>query len=396
VDHEAGGFEIAAGEPARQITIDTVRRLARRRTVAAVAAAVAIALIVGAGAAVAARAVGSQPVSATGLPSGVPRYYYESGYTNSGGLVNVIRATTGGSITATVHCPVPSSRMTITSVAPVGLHTFFMMCTRPRQNAVAAESRIYGFRLTRSGRINGYFRVRGGELGALGAYNLTATADGSRVAVLLAPGSNGRSSPAEILVIDARTGAHALWFGPKKVPGAVYFSFYEASFTGNGHELAVLGPARCVKGPNAPTCKSATGEEIRAYDVAGPGGRLGQGRILLLQSSIMSPALDYINDAVISLDGSTLILTEVGSARGIASGFVEVLAVSAQNSKNRHVIFKMSTGDGFSYRNFSADPFRRHFILDAGPANDTKNGWIYRGRLVPLKPQGDNVGSEVW
>lgn len=394
-------MEIAAGEPAGRITIDAVRHLARRRTIAAVAAAVAIVLIGGAGAAVAARTIGRQPVSATGLPSDVPRYYYENGLTNNlDHWVNVIRATSSGAVTATVRCPGQVSNTPISSVTPVGLHTFFMTCRRNvRQgpNSVVSESRIVGFRLTRSGRISGYFPVRGGALGTLHADGLTATPDGSRVALIVPPGSKGRSSRAEILVIDTRTGAHALWLAPKKVPGTVYFGFNDASFTGDGKELAVLGPVRCVRGNNAPKCTSTAGEEVRAYNVAGPGGQLGQGKILLRQSAIMPTSLDYINDAVISLDGSTLTLTEVGSGRSADSVFVEVLAVSAQNSKNRRVIFKMNTGNSFSYRCFSADPFRRHFILDAGPGSDSRNGWIYRGRLVPLKPTpGDNVFSEDW
>lgn len=113
------------------------------------------------------------------------------------------------------------------------------------------------------------------------------------------------------------------------------------------------------------------------------------------QSLFRFRRLDYINDAIISLDGSTLTLTEVGG--GLKSGFVEVLAVSTKNSKNRRVIFKMNAGNGFSYRWFSADTLRRHFILAAGPSSETKNGWINRGRLVPLKPnQGDDISIEAW
>jgi hypothetical protein len=394
-------MEIAAGEPTRRITIETVRHLARRRTIAAVSAAVAVVLIGGAGAAVAARTAGRQPVSATSLPSGVPRYYYEDGVTNAGHEVNVIRATTTGAITATVHCPAQGSHVRLTSVIPIGLHTFFMMCQSfagPRPSRVVTASRIYGFRLTGTGRINGYFRVRGGALGALNVYWLTATPDGARVAVLVPPGSKGPSSPPEILVIDTHTGAHTLWIWPKEVLGTIYFGLNEASFTGNGNELAVLGPARCIKGKTARKCKSTAGEEVRAFNIAGPGGQIGQGRILLRQSAIMPTSVDYINDVVISPDGSTLTLTEVGSGIRTISSFVKVLAVSAANSKNRHVIFTMNTGDGFSYNFFSADPSRRYFILDAGPSNGTRrNGWIYHGRLVPLKPTpGDNVFDEAW
>ena len=391
-------MQIAAGEPTRRITIEMVRRSARRRTIAAAAAAVVIAVTGGAGVAVATSAVGNQQIGATGSPTGVPRYYYEDGVTNlDRGPVTVIRATVGGAITATVDCPKQSGHLAPSSVIPIGLHTFFMLCQRQAGSGPnrVTVSRIYGFRLTKSGRINGYFQVRGGALGR--GYGLTATPDGSRVAVIVPPGPTGGSSQAEILVIDTRTGAHTLWLWPKEVPGRIYFGLGEMSFTGNGKELAVLGPARCIRGKNAAKCKSTAGEEVRAFDVAGPGGQIGEGRILLRQSSIMSLALDYINDAVVSLDGSTLTLTEVGSGPTVHSNFVEVLAVSATNSNNRRVIFKMATGNGFSYNFFSADPSRRFFILDAGPTHGTSNGWIDHGRLVPLKPTpGDNVLDETW
>jgi hypothetical protein len=402
-------MEMAAGEPTRQITTEMVRRLARRRTVAAVAAAIAIVLIGGAGAAVAARTVGRQDLAAAGLPRGVPRFYFVGGWTNTGQSGDVIRATASGKVTATVRCPGTSSPSTIiTSVVPVGPRTFFIMCqsrqkSRPSLGAAKSRndrvsgSRIYGFGLTATGRISGYFPARGGALGALTSYGLTATPDGSLVALLVPPGSSGTSSPARILVINTRTGAHTWWLWQRQIVGKIYFSIGKASFTGDGKELAVLGETRCIKGKNTPRCHSTAGEEVRAFNIAGPGGHLGQGRILLRQSSIMPLALDYINDAVISLDGSTLTLTEVGSSRGIGSNFVEALQVSATNSKNRRVIFRMNTGNGFAYNCFSADPTRRYFILDAGPTSGTKNGWIDDGRLVPLKPtQGDNIRDEAW
>jgi hypothetical protein len=398
-------MDVAAGEPTRQITTEMVRRLARRRTVAAVAAAIAIVLISGAGAAVAARAVGRQDLSAAGLPRGVPRFYFVDGWTSPRG---VIRATASGDVTATVSCPGQSSPPTvITWVVPVGPRTFFMMCQRRQESQPSpgatksrtdrvSRSRIYGFGLTATGRISGYFPVRGGKLGALTVDGLTATPDGSLVALVVPPGSDGTSSPARILVINTRTGAHTWWIGPRQIVGKIYFGLGQASFTGNGKELAVLGETRCIKG-NHTRCHSTAGEEVRAFNIAGPGGHLGQGRILLRQSSIMPLALDYINAAVISLDGSTLTLSEVGSGRGAGSNFVEALQVSATNSKNRRVIYRMNTGNGFSYNWFSADPTGRYFIFDAGPTSGSKNGWIDRGRLVPLKPtQGNNVRIEAW
>jgi len=53
-------------------------------------------------------------------------------------------------------------------------------------------------------------------------------------------------------------------------------------------------------------------------------------------------------------------------------------------------------GSGPRLRSGSSDPSGRHFILDAGPTSGAVNGWIDHGRLVRLKPAGDNVDFEVW
>jgi hypothetical protein len=35
-------------------------------------------------------------------------------------------------------------------------------------------------------------------------------------------------------------------------------------------------------------------------------------------------------------------------------------------------------------------------MRDAGPSKASINGWIDNGRLIRLKPAGDNVSWEVW
>jgi hypothetical protein len=108
----------------------------------------------------------------------------------------------------------------------------------------------------------------------------------------------------------------------------------------------------------------------------------------------MRIAVGYINAAVISQDGSIVTVAEVAWP----AGYISVAQVSATTGKQVHVVFRMHTGDGFSYQTFAADPSARHFILAAGPADGpTRNGWIDHGRLIRLKPvDGRNVGWEVW
>lgn len=53
-------------------------------------------------------------------------------------------------------------------------------------------------------------------------------------------------------------------------------------------------------------------------------------------------------------------------------------------------------GDGFSYQFVSADPSGRHVLFDAGTTRTGVNGWIDRGKLIRLRPAGNNVFSGAW
>jgi len=64
------------------------------------------------------------------------------------------------------------------------------------------------------------------------------------------------------------------------------------------------------------------------------------------------------------------------------------------------VLYQVRSGSrnaGIFFRFFSADPSRRHFILDAGTSNARVNGWIDHGKLVPLTPADGNAPIyEAW
>lgn len=396
-------MNIAAGEPLRRLDAETVRRQAVRRRVATlVAGATATVLVLCVGVVVALAATGPAPgpASHAGPPAGAPRFYIEQGQ-NQFGLPTktVVRATVSGAVTGTVACPWPRAHAVITSIAPADDQEFFMACERflgPIHGSPVAGSRLYRFRLTSAGRVDGYSLVRGGLLHGLSVGSLAVTPGGSQVAVSVAAGATRAVTPPEIIVIDTSTGAHGVWRGAGPVPGKIFYPAYDLSFTANGKELAFLSQPRCVKREGAPKCHVNGGEEVRAVSHPATGGQLASSRLLLRQSSVMSLAVGYINGAVISPDGRTVILAEVSWP----FGYISIARASVATGKQVGVLYREHTGDGFSYRLFGSDPSRRFFLLVAGPARSGEagliNGGIGDGRLFRLKPRGEDVYQEAW
>jgi hypothetical protein len=395
-------MSVAAGDPPHRVDAETVRRrAARRRATAALAIAAAFLLVGGLGAIVSARAtgLGSSPEGGSGRPHGVPRYYIEQGVVSPGHPQSVVRARATGAVTARVRCPWPRAGGSLLSMAAAENETYFAVCAKNTGQGgdVVTASRIYRFRVTALGRIRGYSLVRGGVLDGLRAGGIAATPDAAEIAVSVTPGTaHGVSAAPGIIVINASTGAHAVWQGTPSRPGTVRLSVGSMSLTRDGRELVFLTSPRCIRGKNAPPCKVTGGEEVRALVPAAGGGRVSSSRVLLRQGRIMRLSADYINAAVVSADSSTLTLAIVGSGPRLRSGSVSVAQYSAATGKRLRVVFLMHTGNDFSYRCFSSDPSGRHFILDAGPTSGAVNGWIDHGRLVRLKPAGDNVDFEVW
>jgi hypothetical protein len=108
-------------------------------------------------------------------------------------------------------------------VAAASHRTFFAVCektTGSRSDPVVTGSRIYRFHLTAAGRITGYSLLPGGSLDGLSAGRVTASANGAEVAVGAVPA--GRPDPsvsADVIVINTRTGARAVWHAAPAVRG---------------------------------------------------------------------------------------------------------------------------------------------------------------------------------
>jgi hypothetical protein len=373
---------------------------ARRRGVGWVAVAMVAVLLAGAGVAMFTRA--PSPLRSTGslrapgpLPAGVPRYYVQQSYGGGSGPAPVVRSTATGAVTDTVRSPWRHAR--ITDIAAASDQTFFMVCQGIAANAhaVVTGSRIYRFRVSGSGRIGGYSLVRGGMLAGRQANGLAAAANGSEVAVTTGPAAaTGIAGSAEVMVINTRTGAHAVWHNAPAVPGQMGFGVGDLSLTADGRELAFLGIPRCIRGPCRPT---GNGEEVRAVSPAGQGGNLSNSRLLLRQSALVRLATGYIDGAVISPDGSSVTVVEMNTPAGSPDNIMSVIQVSAATGRQLSVRYRVDTGNGFSYQFFSSDPSGRHLLLDAGPTSGTVNGWIDDGQLVQLTPaNGSNIFYEAW
>jgi hypothetical protein len=327
---------------------------------------------------------------AAGPPAGPPKFYIESGIAPHGArkLQNVVRATATGAITGTVSCPWAKS--TVQDIAAAASQTFFVDCIRfsAGPGSKIIETRIYRFQVTAAGRTARYRLVPGGTFeGQVGG--LAASANGAVLAVGAAPPAADAS---EIIVINTKTGRHAIWRGGV-MPGGEIFAGGRPSLTVDGKELAVFGRAHCPKGGAPGSCKSP-GEEMRVVSPALAGGKLASGRMVFRESQLTNPKNGYINGAFIDSGGTTVTAPIVFG--GLTGSYVEVLSVSVTTGKPLKVEFKLNTGDGFNYRFVSADPSGRWVLFDAGRSSTLMNGWVDNGKLVPLKPTGGFTFGEVW
>ena len=392
-------MNIAAGDPPRHVSAEAVRRGVRRhRLTVNLAAAAAVVAFGGIGVAVAAQnaGIGVMP-AARGLPAGVPPYYIIDSYAGHGPVV-AVRATQGGALTGSVHCPAAKPADTVASLAAAANETFYMVCqkTTGTQPPDVLVSRIYRFRLSSSGRVTDLVPVRGGTFAGLSAKSIAVTPSGSEIAVSVHPGAQpyGTTRP-EVIVIDPATGGHRIWRGAPPTPGKVYFPAFELSLSADGKELAFLSEPRCIDKKKFPSCKHLGGEEELAVFHAGGGGRLATARVLVKQARLMRIDTGFINDAVLSPDGASVIVVEVGWPENTA---VSIVTVSTATGRQSGVLYReASPNGGFSYGAFSADPTRRWFLLDAGRSRGAVNGWIDHGKLVKLKPAvGGDLSFEVW
>ncbi len=387
-------LQAAVGDPPRRVTVEAVRRgVARRRRTEWATGTAAVVLLTGLGIVLPGHlfAPGTTVAGPSSAAAGAPRYYVQMYLKNAPPAVTVVRATATGKVTDTVRCPWPKSQIADEGVAPADGSTFFIACQRSKMaglQSVVAGTRIYQFQLTRAGRIQGYRLVPGGNLGPVSAFRMTATPDGTQLAIPVTLGN----APGSVLILNTRTGAHAVW---RNGPGTAQIG--DLSWARHGRELVFEARVTCPPGGAAGQCVS--GQQWRVLRHPATGGQLASSKLLVLKSQFTGHALGYINDSMITPDGSALIVVALHSPRGASTpGNIDVVKVDPATGHPIRVLLQLNTGNGVSYEFFSSDPSGRFMILDAGPPQGANpNGWIDHGRLALLTPaNGRNVVYEAW
>jgi hypothetical protein len=390
----------AVGDPPHRVTVEAVRRrVVRRRRAEWATGTAAVVLLTGLGIVVPGRLFApGAPTGPNSAPAGAPRYYVQTVITGpKPPPVTVVRSRATGAVTATVRCPWPKSQVAGSGLAAADGQVFFLACQRSHlvhRHFVITGTRVFRFQVTASGRVRGYSAVPGGKLPGLGVGRMAATPDGSQLAMTAAAGFGPGGN---VLVLNTRTGARAVWHNGTGAAGSTQFGLGDLSWARHNSELVVQATVRKCPGGTAGQC--VPGMQWRALRPPAAGGQLGSSRLLVAKSAFTGKAQGFINDSVITPDGAALIVVVLHSPRGASTpGTIDVVKVSASTGAKLRVLFEENTGQGVFYRFFSTDPSTRFLILDAGrPTGAIPNGWIDHGRLVPLRPaDGSNVFDEAW
>jgi hypothetical protein len=412
---------------ARSLREDTLRPLvmperrpARPAWLAPLAAAAALLIVVGLGVAVARQL--PRPGHGGGLLPAVPaapRSYYVQDDLNQD--PPVVRSTATGAVTATVPVPRAAHAPGYNMIASAENGTFFVIAFVPGLKG----QRLYRFQVTSSGQVEGFSAVPGGLLGRPNweADAIAASPDGSRVAVSFSfmgpPKGCGRGGLPKcppltayrdyIDVVNTATGVKSVWRGGMSKLRAS-FSVGNLSWTGDGRQLVVLG-TWCRTGGDGETCggpKQRTAE-VWAVNARAGGGQLDQGRLLLREHD----RYPLIVQAVISADGSVitaLLLTGPVVGTSQISGSVPdnlfVEQISVATGQVLRVLFRRHLGptdETNGVPDFLAlypDASGEHWMLNggicSGHCTGGFNGWIDRGRLVPLQPTDGRMADEAW
>jgi hypothetical protein len=378
------------------------------------AAAAAMVLVIGLAVAVSHGLFGTrQPGGAVSGPA-APLPFYVT--TDVGITKIVVRSTATGKVVSVV--PVTPFEPPENLVAPAqatGENGTFYVAAFKRG---VREEQIYRFRLTAAGHVTGFARVPGGALRpGWAADSLAASANGSRIAVgayfYLTHVTPGPEQSDQVVVINTHTGAQRTWRGGALAGGYNFFRVGSLSW-GGLHELAVLGQWCRWADPNpgSEDCPRWQRQaQLRAINPAGPGGgSVLDGRLLLSQAPHT-----YLAQALVSPDGSVItamVLRDkiVGNPE-ISGGFpanLSVERVSAATGRTLGVIYRRYLGDTSESDTATnplaliADATGSQLILNGGICNlhcsNEFNGWLDRGRLVPLRPAGfaHREAAEAW
>jgi hypothetical protein len=274
------------------------------------------------------------------------------------------------------------------------------------------RAQVYRFRVTSAGKVAGLTAVPGSQLAAGEAADaLAAAPGGARVAVSIeVVEQHALAPPDRLIVIDTATGARTEWRGGTRGQART-FSVASLSWTGDGQRLAVAGQW-CPASPGSSSRTSVYCQDDWQHRVAevwlvrpaAGGGLLSRGTLLLRQSA----HYPYLAQAVISPDGRTLtamVLTGPDGGGPMPSNLT-IQQIAVPGGRPLGVLYRRHLNMGTTFETtVGPDPLSltrestgEHWIVIAGviPA---ANGWLYRGRLVPLAGIGNastGPGVEAW
>jgi hypothetical protein len=397
-------LEDAVGEPPNPIDVEMIRRrVTRRRAIGGIGTVTAVALVTVLSLVAFDRFIGpsQSPANASSV-AGAPRYYVQQGFGESPTTGAVVRATSSGSVTATVRCPARDSYIPTRDMAAANDQTFFIVC---QQDSVQGEhislagSWIYRFQLTSAGQVENYSLVSGGNLGRVLVGSIAVTPNGSRLAVVAvaSQGSTKASAiPPIIMVVNTKTGARVTWQNSSLASAELGIA--GIAFAREGQELVFLAKPFC---PTATSASCESDGEWRSLSSLATSGGISSSSQLLLQETVLTGAdsrgatQSQIHGWAVAPNGSEItVLTIGGQALQMQA---TVIQASATTGKELRVLYKMPTGDGYFYRFFSSDPTGRYLLLDVGPAGGPTNGWINNGKFTSLSPSyGGDITYEVW
>jgi hypothetical protein len=305
-----------------------------------------------------------------------------------------VRRTATGAVTAQLPNPgVPGQFMAMAVAAGASGRDFVAAYqgsrTRHCQStistlAVCAQTRLYSFHLTASGRVTGLALVRGGVIDGLEAGPDNAMAispDGSRVALVVSrPWSLLTTRPAEIVVLNLRTGAHGLWSGGLRRPGMM-FGIPSLSWEPGGHSLAFLAQW-CRNGSPGEVCAVGPHDaQLRTLRLTAGSGQLSRGDVLLGDSA----RYPNIVQAVLRPDGASVaaVVLRPPYEKHVVLRMPEhlqVIQLPLAPSGRPQLLYQGRLG-GYVAAPLWSDPTGRYLILGA-----RASGWLDHGALHRLAP----------
>jgi hypothetical protein len=329
-------------------------------------------------------------------PTGAPAYFAEVegkfyGWYGTDAVQIVVRATGTGAPVARLPNPAIagiSNVLPLSVAAADGDRTFYALYTDWGRSQ--SDFWIYRFQITPSGHVSGLAQVNGGLItGQDNIDGFAVSPDGSQLALAVAgfhaDTSGNTVMAAEIVVINLRTGAHAIWRGGMNRPKLV-FGIHDLSWTGDGRSLVYLGQWCPADGLlydiyGGFSCSAQGNSQqgvVREVHVTSAGGDLAAGPVLLRPSGSVPVVADP--------DGHDLITV----VRSPDRRSFDVVKVSIATGRTTSVLGTVP-GDlgpsGGAY--LAADPTGNYVLVwtaDSTTISSPQHGWVHAGSYHQYAP----------